>query len=130
MIRVLLAALTDEQRTLIEACLERANQLSPAASNRLAFRCSHVAGRGIHVIERATAADVVLFGLEDDVLPGEASHIVATCPEVKIIGVDERAQPRVILGALSEPLSEDLPTVIRWITRRSEDRSESQARAP
>ena len=83
------------------------------------FEFVTVPGRGIQILEQAAKADVVLFGLEDELLPGEASHIVATYPDVKVIGVDHRGHVRTVLGAVNEPLSNDLPTVIRWITRRA-----------
>ena len=126
-IRIVLAALSDHQRSLVEATLQRANIVSGGASMGLVFEFATVVGRGIQILERAADADVVLFGLEDEVLPGEASHIMAAYPDVKIIGVDHLGHARVVLGAVTEPLSEDLPTVIRWITRPSDGRSELQS---
>lgn len=127
-IRIVLAALSDHQRSLVEASLKQANTLGGAESVNV-FEFVSVPGRGIQILEQASEADVVLFGLEEEVLPGEASHIVATYPDVKVIGVDEDACVRVVHGAVSEPLSRDLPTVIRWITRRSEDGSAVHSRA-
>jgi hypothetical protein len=34
--------------------------------------------------------------------------------------VDKDANVRVVLGSVREPLSRDLPSVIRWITQRIE----------
>src|SRR6185436_11753636 len=87
----------------------------------MTFEFVSVPGRGMQILEQAADADVVLFGLEEEVLPGEASHIVSAYPDVKVIGVDGDGLVRVVHGAVSEPLSRDLPTVIRWITRRSEN---------
>jgi hypothetical protein len=117
-IRIVVATLTERQETLIGASLERASHLS--ADNDVAFACTSVKGRGLRIIEAAAEADVVLFGLKEEVLPGEASHILAAYPRVKIIGVDDCGYARVVLGTVDEPMSRDLPTVIRWITRTSD----------
>ena len=119
-IRIVLAALTDVERSLVEASLERANTMEQAGNRNAVFEFAAVPGRGIQILEQSAGADVVLFGLEEQALPGEASHLMAAYPGMKIIGVDRDGCARVVLGALSEPLSRDLPTVIRWITRRSD----------
>lgn len=120
-ISVVLAALTDTQRSRVEASLRQANSASQFAGRPAILEYSCVQDRGIHIIEQAADADVVLFQLEDELLPGEASHIVATYPDIKIIGLDDGGHVRIVLGAVTEPLSNDLPTVIRWITRRGND---------
>lgn len=125
-IQIVLAALSDEQRSRVEAALNQAN--TQAGAESVTFEFISISGRGIQILEQAAEADVVLFGLEEEVLPGEASHIVAAYPGVKVIGVDADGLVRVVHGAVSEPLSRDLPTVIRWITRRSEPRNASQSR--
>ena len=119
-IRVLLAGMRDHQRALVETSLLRAGP-SPAgrdAAPAPLFDLEAIDGRGIAVLQRACAADVVLFGLDDEELPGEASHVLAEHPGVRIVGVDRDGHARIVLGGVQEPLSEDLPTVIRWITRR------------
>ena len=107
-IRVLLAALHDRQRRLVEASFRRA---------RHGFELESVDGRGFEVLRRVAAADVVLFGLEEEELPGEASHVLAEYPGVKIVGVDEDGRARLVLGAVLGPLGRDLPTVVRCIVR-------------
>jgi hypothetical protein len=119
-IRIVLAAVSDQQRSLVEACLEQANSAAGMDAGQPVFLFASLEGRGLTIIQRAADADVVLLGLQDEVLPGEASHLLAAYPTVKIIGVDGRGLARVVLGAIQEPLSRDLPTVIRWITRRGE----------
>ncbi|MEP6689612.1 MAG: hypothetical protein ABJD07_00570 [Gemmatimonadaceae bacterium] len=126
-IRIVLGALNDNQRSLVEACLERANRIGEAGGVKV-FEIVTVEGRGIRILEQAANADVVLLGLEHELLPGEASHIVASYPNVKVIGLDDRAHVRTVLGAVNEPLSTDLPTVIRWITRRSASRTQLPSR--
>jgi hypothetical protein len=120
-----LAALTERQRSLVESSLGHANVVNRA----IEFDLEAVDGRGLEVLERAALADVVLFGLEDEELPGEASHVLAAYPAVKIVGVDAEGRARVVVGAVLEPLSRDLPTVIRWITQRSNGAVEFRARS-
>ena len=120
-IRVVLARLTARQRGLVERSLERANTPACASSTTPMFAFTSVEGKGMPILQEAAHADVVVLGLEDDVLPGEASHIIANYPRVKVIGVDHDAHARVVLGTVTEPLSSDLPTVIWWITQRLGD---------
>jgi hypothetical protein len=127
-IRIVLAGLGDRQRSLVQESLEQANVVNGAESRDLRFEFDTVLGRGIQILERAAQADVVVFGAEEG-LPGEASHLLAEYPDVKVIVVDDDAHVRVVLGAVTEPLSRDLPTVIRWITRRNEDRAPNHSRA-
>lgn len=127
-IRVVLAALNDRQRSLIESQLEQANVV-----NRLVganeFNLDAASGRGLAVLAKAAMADVVLFGLEDEELPGEASHVLAAYPNVKVVGIDDEGHARIVLGALLEPLNRDLPTVIRWITGRKVGTSDADVSA-
>lgn len=125
-IRIVLADLGERQQRLVQESLEQANE-DDAEGRDLRFEFERISGRGIQILERAAQADVVLFG-SDEGFPGEASHLVAEYPDVKVIVVDDHAHVRVVLGAVSEPLSRDLPTVIRWITRRNADRIPSHSR--
>ena len=118
-IKVLLAVLPERPRDIIAAVLMEENDVvSGTTDGNPSFECIDVAGRGMRIVEHTVGADVVVFGLTDGVLPGEASHLVALFPDVKIVGVDDKAHARMILGAVDEPFSSDLPTVLRWITRR------------
>ena len=128
-IRVLLAAVSDQQRSLVEASLERANVGGRHVGTCVVFELEAVDGRGMEVLKKASAADVVLFGLDEEELPGEASHVLAAYPAVRIVGVDGEGHARIVLGAVLEPLSRDLPTVIRWITRRCDDAGELPPRS-
>ena len=119
-IRVLLAAVSDGQRDRITESLERANGARRLGA-RTTFELEVIVGRGMEVLRQAAAADVVLFGLDDAELPGEASHVLAAFPAVKIVGVDDDGRARIVVGAVLGSLSRDLPTVIRWITRREDD---------
>ena len=119
-IRVLLAALGDRQRGLVEAAFRRATP-GRRGDTRHGFELETVDGRGLEVLRRAAGADVVLFALEYEELPGEASHVFAEYPGVKIVGVDQDGRARLVLGAVLEPLSSDLPTVVRWIARPPRD---------
>ena len=118
-IKVLLAVLPERPRNIVGAVLMEENDAVPGTTQgKPSFECIDVAGRGMRIVEHTIGADVVVFGLTDGVLPGEASHLVALFPDVKIVGVDHQGHGRMILGAVDEPLSSDLPTVLRWITRR------------
>jgi hypothetical protein len=120
-IRILLAALGDGPHSLVEKTLTEANSVHQAQGTGILFEVESVSGRGIEILRRAEHADVVVFNLKDGDLPGEASYIGTSCPSVKIIGVDDNANVGVVLGSVREPLSRDLPSVIRWITRRIEE---------
>ena len=118
-IRVLLAGMRDRQRRLVERSLRRANFGGRDAGAAPAFALQAAEGRGLAVVQQACAADVVLFGLDDEELPGEASHVLAEHPRVKVVGVDQDGRARVVLGGVAGTLGRDLPAVIRWITRRA-----------
>jgi hypothetical protein len=119
-ILIVLAALDDRPRSLVENVLTQANSVHQAQGGGILFEVESISGRGIEILRRAEHADVVVFDLKDGDLPGEASYIGTSCPGVKIIGVDKDANVRVVLGSVREPLSRDLPSVIRWITQRIE----------
>ncbi len=117
-IRILLAALDPRARALVEGSLAQAVLGAEWEPDQPGFRWRWTAARGIPLLEAAAGADVVVLGLEEEQLPGEASHLLATYPALKIIGLDQEARPRMILGAVAGALVRDLPTVIRWITQR------------
>jgi hypothetical protein len=128
-VRVVLAALSELQRRMVETSLAAAGTATGRAPRTEEFHLSSVEGRGISILREARNADVVLFALEEEVLPGEASHVLASYPDVRIIGLDEAGRARVVVGAVTGPLSEDLVTVIRWITRRNVDEARSDSTA-
>ena len=64
------------------------------------FEFAAVPGRGIQILEQSAVADVVLFGLEEQALPGEATALMAAYPGMKIIGGTPR---RVRSGRARRP---------------------------
>jgi hypothetical protein len=116
-IRILLARMADRPRSLVERTLEHANASQRTDNASLMFQVETVAGRGFEILQRVEHADVVLFGLTDGDLPGEASYIERMYPDVKIIGLDDDINVRILRCTAREPLSRDLPSVIRWIAR-------------
>jgi hypothetical protein len=98
---------------LVVTSLERVEPTN--GGSRPVFEVVDVAERGIRILEEAADADVVLFAVEDDALPGEASHVLAAYPDVKVIGLDPLARVRLMLGSVTKPLGHDLSTVIRWV---------------
>lgn len=126
-IRVVLAAMTPRQLRIVATALEQANGRNKRLG-QVEFEIEYVSGRGLEILRRSAGADAVIFGLEDEELPGEASHVLAAYPGVKLVGVDANGWARVVVGAVLEPLSYDLPTVILWLTRPGRDVADVRAR--
>jgi len=124
-VRITVAALTERQHRLVTSLLDRANAEAREARTSVPFEYTAVWSRGLAVLEAAADADVVILGLEDEGLPGEASHLTAAFPDISIIGVDHLARARVIRGAVGGRFSSDLPTVIRWVARGEASRCKS-----
>ena len=113
-IKVVFAVVEDNQGSSIRHALE---QLETASKVGPVFEAVIIEGRGVEILKGAAGADVVVMVLEDDQLPGESDLLISEYPKIRVVGVNHQGRVCVVLGAVDEPLSSDLPTVIRWLAK-------------
>lgn len=114
-ITIKLAAMNRTQRNKVQLSLNRRVTTSDVWSP---FEIQIIESRGMKMVKEAEGADVVVMGLEDGELPGEADHLLSAYPSLKVIGVDKWGRACIVRGAADESLSSDLATVVWWVTRR------------